>query len=114
MQRALTKLLLPKMNLNHILIAVAIYRCWLSPRGGCLQFYRSYISFYAKYYFLPNVQVWHINGKNKILLPPSDQSKFYSGDCYIFQYAYPGEEKEEYLIGTWFGKMSVEVNFQSF
>ncbi|CAL9082850.1 unnamed protein product [Musa acuminata var. zebrina] len=55
-----------------------------------------------------NLQVWHINGKNKILLPPSDQSKFYSGDCYIFQYAYPGEEKEEYLIGTWFGKMSVE------
>lgn len=54
-------------------------------------------------------QVWRVNGQEKILLPASDQSKLYSGDCYIFQYAYPGEEKEEYLIGTWFGKQSVEV-----
>ncbi|KAG5559194.1 hypothetical protein RHGRI_008940 [Rhododendron griersonianum] len=56
-----------------------------------------------------NLQVWRINGQEKILLPASDQSKFYSGDCYIFQYSYPGEDKEEYLIGTWFGKQSVEV-----
>ncbi|GMN52008.1 hypothetical protein TIFTF001_021155 [Ficus carica] len=55
-----------------------------------------------------NLQVWRVNGQEKILLPASDQSKLYSGDCYIFQYAYPGEEKEEYLIGTWFGKQSVE------
>ncbi|KAF5456350.1 hypothetical protein F2P56_025844 [Juglans regia] len=53
-------------------------------------------------------QVWRVNGQEKILLPASDQSKFYSGDCYIFQYSYPGEDKEEYLIGTWFGKQSVE------
>ncbi|PKI53561.1 hypothetical protein CRG98_026011 [Punica granatum] len=52
--------------------------------------------------------VWRVNGQEKILLPSSDQSKFYSGDCYIFQYSYPGEDKEEYLIGTWFGKKSVE------
>lgn len=56
------------------------------------------------------VQVWRVNGQEKTLLPTSDQSKFYSGDCYIFQYSYPGEDKEEYLIGTWFGKQSVEVN----
>jgi hypothetical protein len=56
-------------------------------------------------------QVWHVNGQEKSLLPASDQSKFYSGHCYIFQYSYPGEDKEEYLIGTWFGKQSVEVNF---
>ncbi|XVE71856.1 hypothetical protein DITRI_Ditri10aG0185400 [Diplodiscus trichospermus] len=55
-----------------------------------------------------NLQVWRVNGQEKVLLPASDQSKFYSGDCYIFQYSYPGEEKEEYLIGTWFGKQSVE------
>ncbi|PON75025.1 Villin [Trema orientale] len=55
-----------------------------------------------------NLQVWRVNGQEKILLPASDQSKLYSGDCYIFQYAYPGEDKEEYLIGTWFGKQSVE------
>ncbi|PON72763.1 Villin [Parasponia andersonii] len=55
-----------------------------------------------------SLQVWRVNGQEKILLPASDQSKLYSGDCYIFQYAYPGEDKEEYLIGTWFGKQSVE------
>ncbi|WRX35029.1 Villin headpiece - like 4 [Theobroma cacao] len=56
-----------------------------------------------------NLQVWLVNGQEKVLLPAADQSKFYSGDCYIFQYSYPGEDKEEYLIGTWFGKQSVEA-----
>lgn len=50
-----------------------------------------------------------MNGKGKTLLLASDQSKFYSGDCYIFQYSYPGEEVEEHLIGTWWGKQSSEV-----
>ncbi|WMV14056.1 hypothetical protein MTR67_007441 [Solanum verrucosum] len=52
--------------------------------------------------------VWRVNGQQKTLLQVSDQSKFYSGDCYIFQYSYPGEDKEEHLIGTWFGRQSVE------
>ncbi|KAK9931674.1 hypothetical protein M0R45_018943 [Rubus argutus] len=55
-----------------------------------------------------NLQIWRVNGQEKILLPASDQSKIYGGDCYIFQYTYPGEDKEEHLIGTWFGKQSVE------
>ncbi|XP_061990495.1 villin-4 isoform X1 [Rosa rugosa] len=55
-----------------------------------------------------NLLVWRVNGQEKILLPASDQSKIYSGDCYIFQYSYPGEDKEEHLIGTWFGKQSIE------
>ena len=58
-------------------------------------------------------QVWRVNGQEKTLLPVPDQSKFYSGDCYIFQYLYPGEDQEEYLIGTWFGKQSIEVIFWS-
>lgn len=60
-----------------------------------------------------NLQVWRVNGEGKELLPPAEQSKFYSGDCYIFQYSYPGDEKEEYLIGTWFGKQSVEEDRKS-
>jgi hypothetical protein len=56
-----------------------------------------------------NLQVWRVNGQAKTLLQAADHSKFYSGDCYVFQYSYPGEEKEEVLIGTWFGKQSVEV-----
>ncbi|XP_047950230.1 villin-4-like isoform X1 [Salvia hispanica] len=55
-----------------------------------------------------NLQVWRVEGEQKTLLSASDLSKFYSGDCYIFQYSYPGEEKEEQLIGTWIGKLSVE------
>ncbi|KAB1204269.1 Villin-4 [Morella rubra] len=60
-----------------------------------------------------NLQVWRVNCQEKILLPASDQSKFYGGDCYIFQYSYPGEDKEEYFIGTWFGKQSIEMDSQS-
>lgn len=63
----------------------------------------------SKYAPLPS-QVWRVNGQEKTLLAAADQSKFYSGDCYIFQYSYPGEDKEDILIGTWFGKQSVEVN----
>ncbi|XP_058068041.1 villin-4 [Magnolia sinica] len=55
-----------------------------------------------------NLQVWRVNGREKILIPSSEQSKFYSGDCYIFQYTYPGDDKDEYLVGTWFGRQSVE------
>ncbi|KAL2340302.1 hypothetical protein Fmac_008242 [Flemingia macrophylla] len=58
-------------------------------------------------YCLP-LSVWRVNGQEKILLEASDQSKFYSGDCYIFQYTYPGEDKEDCLVGTWIGKNSVE------
>ncbi|KZV33943.1 villin-4, partial [Dorcoceras hygrometricum] len=56
-----------------------------------------------------DLQVWHVNCQKKTLLPASSQSKFYSGDCYIFQYSYPGEEKEDHLIGTWIGQQSVEA-----
>ncbi|KAK3221326.1 hypothetical protein Dsin_008351 [Dipteronia sinensis] len=56
-----------------------------------------------------HLQVWRVNGEQKVLLSAADQSKFYGGDCYIFQYSYPGEDKEDYLIGTWFGKQSVEA-----
>ncbi|VAH51356.1 unnamed protein product [Triticum turgidum subsp. durum] len=51
-----------------------------------------------------NLQV----GNAKTLLASAEQSKFYTGDCYIFQYTYTGEDKEECLIGTWFGNKSVE------
>lgn len=59
------------------------------------------------------MQVWRVNGNEKIVLPEDDQTKFYTGDCYIFQYTYPGEDKDEQLVGTWFGKKSVEVRLLS-
>ncbi|KAI7748731.1 hypothetical protein M8C21_015892, partial [Ambrosia artemisiifolia] len=60
-----------------------------------------------------HLQVWRVNGQEKTLLPVPDQSKFYGGECYIFQYNYPGEDQEEYLVGTWFGKQSVEEERKS-
>lgn len=57
----------------------------------------------------PLLQVWHVDGDAKTPLSDSNISKFYSGDCYIFQYTYPGDSGEEYIIGTWFGNQSVEV-----
>ncbi|KAF3551997.1 hypothetical protein DY000_02001200 [Brassica cretica] len=48
-----------------------------------------------------NLQVWRVNNEEKILLEGAEQSKFYSGDCYILQYSYPGDDREEYLVGTW-------------
>eukprot|EP00252_Welwitschia_mirabilis_P024171 TRINITY_DN7065_c0_g1_i1.p1 TRINITY_DN7065_c0_g1~~TRINITY_DN7065_c0_g1_i1.p1 ORF type:complete len:1024 (+),score=247.76 TRINITY_DN7065_c0_g1_i1:394-3465(+) len=55
-----------------------------------------------------NLQVWRVNGNNKVLVPSNEQCKFYSGDCYIIQYTYPGDEKEECLLCTWIGSKSVE------
>nr|BAC77209.1 actin filament bundling protein P-115-ABP [Lilium longiflorum] len=55
-----------------------------------------------------NLQVWRVDGQEKTLLSSSEQCKIYSGDCYIFLYTYPGEDREEYLIGTWFGNKSIE------
>ncbi|KAL0729194.1 hypothetical protein Bca4012_025287 [Brassica carinata] len=60
-----------------------------------------------------NLQVWRINREEKIPLEAPEQTKFYSGDCYIFQYSYPGEDREETLVGTWLGKQSVEEDRES-
>ncbi|KAK8958227.1 Villin-4 [Platanthera guangdongensis] len=57
-------------------------------------------------YFVANNEVWRVSGDEKLLLSSTEQSKFYSGDCYIFQYSFLGNDKEEYLLGTWFGKES--------
>ncbi|KAL4341070.1 hypothetical protein GQ457_08G002370 [Hibiscus cannabinus] len=54
------------------------------------------------------LQVWRVNGQDKVLLSDENHAKFYSGDCFIFHYSYSEEEHEEHLIGTWFGKKSVE------
>ncbi|XP_051206516.1 villin-4 isoform X2 [Lolium perenne] len=55
-----------------------------------------------------HLQVWRVSGNKKTLLSSTEQSKLYTGDCYIFQYTYAGDDKEECLIGTWFGKKSIE------
>ncbi|KAL8135204.1 hypothetical protein AgCh_010025 [Apium graveolens] len=60
-----------------------------------------------------DLQVWRVNGEGKSLLSDLDNSKLYGGDCYIFHYTFPGETGEEYLVGTWFGKQSVQEDRSS-
>ncbi|XP_063946445.1 villin-4-like [Daucus carota subsp. sativus] len=60
-----------------------------------------------------NLQVWRMDAEGKIPLTGSSMSKFFSGDCYIFQYTYPGELGDQYLVGTWFGEQSVEEDRNS-
>ncbi|XP_073132087.1 villin-3-like [Henckelia pumila] len=55
------------------------------------------------------IEVWHINGGVKNLLPNEDIGKFYSGDCYIVLYTYhSSERKEDYYLCSWIGKDSTE------
>ncbi|KAK1399798.1 villin-4 [Heracleum sosnowskyi] len=60
-----------------------------------------------------NLQVWRVDGEEKTLLSDSDDSKLFSGDCYIFQYLCPGERGEEHIIGTWFGRQSIQEDRSS-
>lgn len=51
-----------------------------------------------------------MNGDELSLLPISEQTKFYSGDCYIVQFTYPGNDRDENLFFAWLGRRSVMVS----
>ncbi|XVF19874.1 hypothetical protein REPUB_Repub11eG0148600 [Reevesia pubescens] len=53
------------------------------------------------------LKVWRVNGHELSLIPVSEQTKLYSGDCYIVQYTYPGNERDESLFYAWLGRGSV-------
>ncbi|KAB2080833.1 hypothetical protein ES319_A05G093000v1 [Gossypium barbadense] len=53
------------------------------------------------------LKVWRVNCHELSLLPASEQTKLYSGDCYIVQYTYPGTERDESLFYAWLGQGSV-------
>ncbi|XWS71583.1 hypothetical protein CRYUN_Cryun03dG0150300 [Craigia yunnanensis] len=53
------------------------------------------------------LKVWRVNGHELSLIPVSEQRKLYSGDCYIVQYTYPGNERDESLFYAWLGHGSV-------
>ncbi|GMY10606.1 villin-1 isoform X2 [Fagus crenata] len=53
------------------------------------------------------LKVWRVNGDELSLLPISEQTKFYSGDCYIVQFTYPGNDRDENLFFAWLGRRSV-------
>ena len=58
-------------------------------------------------YFL---QAWRLSGKEKVALAPADIGKFYRGDCYLLQYTFVRDRKNEYLMFLWVGSASIEVS----
>ncbi|XP_010256568.1 PREDICTED: villin-1 isoform X2 [Nelumbo nucifera] len=49
------------------------------------------------------LKVWRVNGNEVSIVPVVEQHKLFSGDCYIVQYTYPGNEKDEHLFYAWLG-----------
>nr|VDC70758.1 unnamed protein product [Brassica rapa] len=54
------------------------------------------------------VKVWRVDGGDVSLLSIHDQAKLFSGDCYIVQYKYTYNERNEYLLYVWIGCESME------
>lgn len=54
-------------------------------------------------------QVWCWDGDGRSPLMGSEVIKFCSRYCYIFSYSYTGELGEQHVVGTWFGRQSLEV-----
>ncbi|CAN1808989.1 VLN1 [Linum perenne] len=52
------------------------------------------------------LKVWRVNGKELILLPVPEQKKLFSGDCYIIQYTYENNQRDENILYVWFGRES--------
>lgn len=55
-------------------------------------------------------QVWRIDCEKLSLLPASEERKIFSGDCYVVQYTYLGNERSENLFYAWLGCGSVMVS----
>jgi len=54
-------------------------------------------------------QVWRVDGDELSLLSVTELTKLYSGDCYIVQYTFPGNGRDETLFYAWVGSKSVMV-----
>ncbi|KAL1195728.1 Villin-1 [Cardamine amara subsp. amara] len=54
------------------------------------------------------LKVWRVDGDEVSLLSIPDQTKLFSGDCYIVQYKYTHNERNEYLLYVWIGCESMQ------
>ncbi|KAI4306619.1 hypothetical protein L6164_029880 [Bauhinia variegata] len=53
------------------------------------------------------LKVWRVDGDDLSPLSVSEQTRFFSGDCYIAQYTYPGNGRDETLFYSWLGCRSI-------
>ncbi|KAI5109285.1 scinderin like a [Silurus meridionalis] len=49
------------------------------------------------------VQVWRVEGGEKVPVDPSTYGQFYGGDCYLILYSYKHGGREQHIIYTWQG-----------
>ncbi|XP_071380443.1 scinderin like a [Centroberyx affinis] len=49
------------------------------------------------------VQIWRVEGGEKVPVDPSNYGQFYGGDCYLVLYSYNTEGREQHIIYTWQG-----------
>ncbi|KAL3007243.1 hypothetical protein AAZX31_08G323400 [Glycine max] len=53
------------------------------------------------------IKVWRVDGDELSLLSVTELTKLYSGDCYIVQYTFPGNGRDETLFYAWLGSKCV-------
>ncbi|KAL5580762.1 hypothetical protein UlMin_013204 [Ulmus minor] len=53
------------------------------------------------------LKVWRVDGDELSIVPAPEQKMFFSGDCYIVQYTYPGNGRDENLFYAWIGNESL-------
>ena len=54
-------------------------------------------------------QVWRISNDSKTLLSATDMSRFNHTSCYIVQYTYQKDHRDEHFLCQWLGQGSCEV-----
>uniref|UniRef100_A0A8C9T713 Scinderin like b n=1 Tax=Scleropages formosus TaxID=113540 RepID=A0A8C9T713_SCLFO len=49
------------------------------------------------------VQIWRVEGGDKVAVDPATYGQFFGGDCYLILYTYKQGGKEQHIIYTWQG-----------
>ncbi|KAL2090020.1 hypothetical protein ACEWY4_014708 [Coilia grayii] len=49
------------------------------------------------------VQIWRVEGGDKVAMDPSTYGQFFGGDCYLILYSYRLGGREQHIIYTWQG-----------
>uniref|UniRef100_A0A8C4TD54 Scinderin like b n=1 Tax=Erpetoichthys calabaricus TaxID=27687 RepID=A0A8C4TD54_ERPCA len=49
------------------------------------------------------VEIWRVEGGDKVHIEPSSYGQFYGGDCYLILYSYKTGGREQHIIYTWQG-----------
>uniref|UniRef100_A0A8C2AQ21 Scinderin like b n=1 Tax=Cyprinus carpio TaxID=7962 RepID=A0A8C2AQ21_CYPCA len=54
------------------------------------------------------VQIWRVEGGERVPVDPSTYGQFFGGDCYLILYSYKQGSREQHIIYTWQGLKSTQ------